>query len=239
MTKDEVRTRLLEIGIIPVLRASSSQEAQFAADALAAGGIPIVEVTTTVSGGIEILRDAAKNLPKVLVGAGNVLGEENVKGALEAGAEFVVTPGLDLRTIEYALREKKFIMTGALTPTEVITAWQAGSDFIKVFPCAQVGGPQYIRALLGPFPDVLLVPTGGVNLRSAAEFITAGAVALGVGAELVQKAALKSHAHDVIRDAARKFLAVVQEARTWAASGDMLPARNPRHARSLHSGTTG
>jgi 2-dehydro-3-deoxyphosphogluconate aldolase / (4S)-4-hydroxy-2-oxoglutarate aldolase len=239
MTKDEVRTRLLETGIIPVLGASSSQEAQFAAEALAAGGIPIVEVTTTVPNGIEILGGVARGLPKVLVGAGNVLGVENVKRAIETGAEFVVTPGLDLKTLEYAVQEKKFIITGALTPTEVITAWRAGSDFIKVFPCAQVGGPQYIRALLGPFPEVPLVPTGGVNLRSAAEFITAGAVALGVGAELVQRAALKSRAHDVIRDGARKFLQVVQEAHSWAASKDVIGARNARAARNLHSGTTG
>jgi len=239
MSKDQVRARILEIGIVPVVGVPSSQEARFVAEALAAGGIPVVEVTTTVPGGIEILREVVKNQPNVLVGAGNVLGVENARRCLEAGAQFLVTPGLNLKTLEYAVHEKKFIMTGALTPTEVITAWQAGSDFVKVFPCAQVGGPQYIRALLGPFPDVPLVPTGGVNLRTAAEFIAAGAVALGVGAELVQKAALKSHAHDVIRDTARRFLEVVQEARTWAASRDLAAGRGTRSARNLHSGTTG
>lgn len=239
MNKDEVRARLLEIGIIPVVQASSSPEAQFAADALAAGGIPIVEVTVTVPDGFGILRDVAKTLPDALVGAGNVLDVESAMRSLEAGAEFLVTPGLDLKTVEYAVQGNKFIMAGALTPTEVITAWQAGSDFVKVFPCAQVGGPQYIRALLGPFPEVPLVPTGGVNLRTAAEFITAGSAALGVGAELVQKAALKSHAHDVIRDAARRFLEVVQEARTWAASRELGAGRSRGPAHDFDSAATG
>ena len=225
MSKHEVRARVLAIGIIPVVQASSSQEAKFAAEALAEGGISIVEVTSTVPGGIGILRDTVETLPHVLVGAGNVLGVENAQRCLDAGAEFLVTPGLDLKTVEYAVRENKFIITGALTPTEVIAAWQAGSDFVKVFPCAQVGGPHYIRALLGPFPDIPLVPTGGVNLRTAAEFITAGAAALGVGNELVQKAAVKSRAHEVIRDTARRFVRVVQEARSWVASGEMTAAR--------------
>lgn len=226
MNKDEVRARILEIGIIPVVRASSTQEAQFAAEALAAGGIHVVEVTTTVPGGMEILREIAKSLPDVLVGAGNVFGVEKGQRALEAGAEFLVTPGIDAKTVDYATRESKLVITGALTPTEVMTAWRAGSDLVKVFPCAQVGGPQYIRALLGPFPDIPLVPTGGVNLRTAAEFITAGAAALGVGAELVQKAALKSHAHEVIRDTARKFMDVVREARSWAESREMVAGRS-------------
>src|SRR5215472_15120784 len=128
MNKNEVRARVLAVGIIPVVRASSSQETKFAAEALAAGGIPIVEVTSTVPGGVDILRDTVETLPHVLVGAGNVLGEENVRRCLDAGAEFVVAPGLDAKTVEYAVRENKFIITGALTPTEVIAAWQAGSD---------------------------------------------------------------------------------------------------------------
>jgi len=225
MNKEVVRARVLEIGIIPVVRASSALEAQFAAEALAAGGIPVVEVTSTVPGGIEILQHLAQTLPDVLVGAGNVLGMESARRCLEAGAEFLVTPGLDAKTVEYAVHESMLIIAGALTPTEVIAAWQAGSDLVKVYPCAQVGGPHYIRALQGPFPDVPLVPTGGVNLRNAAEFIAAGAVAIGVGAELVQKAALKSRAHDVIRDTAHRFVEVVQEARTWAASREVVAAR--------------
>jgi 2-dehydro-3-deoxyphosphogluconate aldolase/(4S)-4-hydroxy-2-oxoglutarate aldolase len=225
MNKDEVRARVLGVGIIPVVRASSSQEAQFAAQALAAGGIPIVEITATVPSGIEIIREAVKALPDVLVGAGNVLGVESGRRCLDAGAEFLVTPGLDAKTVEYAVEKSAFIVTGALTPTEVITAWQAGSDFVKVFPCAQVGGPHYIRALLGPFPDIPLVPTGGVNLHTAAEFITAGSAALGVGNELVQKAALRSRAHEVIRDTASRFREVVREARTWAASKEMVAGR--------------
>jgi len=216
MNKDEVRARISAIGVVPVIRASSLEEAQFAVEAVRAGGIPIVEITMSVPGAIEIIRNLAKSVPDAVVGAGTVLDVEAARRCLDAGAEFLVTPGLDVKTVEFALRENRFMMAGALTPTEVITAWQAGSDFVKVFPCAQVGGPAYIKALLGPFPGIPLVPTGGVNLHNAGEYIAVGSAALGVGAELVLKPALKSRAHDVIRDTARKFFDAVDEARRWA-----------------------
>jgi 2-dehydro-3-deoxyphosphogluconate aldolase/(4S)-4-hydroxy-2-oxoglutarate aldolase len=132
---------------------------------------------------------------------------------LDAGAQFLVSPGLNLQTVEFAVREEKLIMAGALTPTEVITAWEAGADFVKIFPCGQVGGAKYIRALKGPLPQVPLVPTGGVNLNTAAEFIEAGAAALGIGGELVQADALRSNKPEVIVENARKFLAIVTKAR--------------------------
>ena len=219
MNKQKVRDRILEIGIVPVVRASSAREARMAADAVCEGGIPIVEITMTVPGAVDVIRELAKNAGRaVLIGAGTVLNAEAAHRCLDAGAQFLVSPGLNLKTIEFAGREDKLIMAGALTPTEVITAWEAGADFVKVFPCGQVGGAKYIKALKGPFPEVPLVPTGGVNLNTAAEFIEAGAVALGVGGELVQADALRSNKPEIIVENARKFLAIVKQTRERLAS---------------------
>jgi len=214
MDRQKVRDRILEIGIVPVVRASSPGEARIAADAVCQGGIPIVEITMTVPGALEVSRELAKNNSSdVLVGAGTVLNREAARRCLDAGAQFLVSPGLNLQTVEFAVREEKLMMAGALTPTEVITAWEAGADFVKVFPCGQVGGAKYIKALKGPLPQVPLVPTGGVNLNTAAEFIEAGAAALGIGGELVQADALRSNKPEVIVENARKFLAIVTKAR--------------------------
>ena len=200
MDKQKVRDRIIEIGIIPVVRASSPGEACIAADAVCRGGIPIVEITMTVPGALDVIRELVKNCASdVLIGAGTVLNAEAARRCLDAGAQFLVSPGLNIQTIELAVREKMLMMAGALTPTEVITAWEAGSDLVKVFPCGQVGGAKYIKALKGPLPQIPLVPTGGVNLNTAAEFIEAGAVALGVGGELVQADALKSVAGAVAK----------------------------------------
>jgi len=219
MNKQKVRDRILEIGIVPVVRASSAREARMAADAVCEGGIPIVEITMTVPGAVDVIRELAKNAGRaVLIGAGTVLNAEAAHRCLDAGAQFLVSPGLNLKTIEFAGREGKLIIAGALTPTEVITAWEAGADFVKVFPCGQVGGAKYIKALKGPFPEVPLVPTGGVNLNTAAEFIEAGAVALGVGGELVQADALRSNKPEIIVENARKFLAIVKQTRERLAS---------------------
>src|SRR3989475_9508815 len=214
MDKQKVRDRIMEIGIVPVVRASSPRDARIAADAVCEGGIPIVEITMTVPGAIDVIRELTKNAAsEVLVGAGTVLNAEAARRCLDAGAQFLVSPGLNLQTVELAVREGKLIMAGALTPTEVITAWEAGADFVKVFPCGQVGGAKYIKALKGPLPQVPLVPTGGVNLNTAAEFIEAGAAALGIGGELVQADALRSNKPEVIVENARKFLAIVTKAR--------------------------
>jgi 2-dehydro-3-deoxyphosphogluconate aldolase/(4S)-4-hydroxy-2-oxoglutarate aldolase len=219
MNKQKVRDRILEIGIVPVVRASSAREARMAADAVCDGGIPIVEITMTVPGAVDVIRELSKSAGSdVLIGAGTVLSAEAARRCLDAGAQFLVSPGLNLKTVEFAGREDKLIMAGALTPTEVITAWEAGADFVKVFPCGQVGGAKYIKALKGPFPEVPLVPTGGVNLTTAAEFIEAGAAALGIGGELVQADALRSNKPEIIVENARKFLAIVKQTRERLAS---------------------
>ncbi len=219
MDKQKVRDRITEIGIVPVVRASSPRDARIAADAVCEGGIPIVEITMTVPGAIDVIRELTKNAAsEVLVGAGTVLNAEAARRCLDAGAQFLVSPGLNLQTVELAVREGKLMMAGALTPTEIITAWEAGSDFVKVFPCGQVGGAKYIKALKGPLPQVPLVPTGGVNLDTAAEFIQAGAAALGVGGELVQAEALKSNKPEIIAENARRFLAIVKQARAQMTS---------------------
>ncbi len=192
MNAEYVKGRIVEIGIVPVVRASSAKEAMIAVDAICSGGIPVAEITMTVPGAIEIIRELAKTRgSEVLVGAGTVLDAETAAKCLDAGAQFIVSPGLDVKTVEFIKKRGSVIMAGALTPTEVITAWKTGADFIKVFPCGMVGGPKYINALRGPLPQVPLVPTGGVNLNTAVDFILAGCVALGVGGELVQSAALK------------------------------------------------
>jgi len=215
MNKQQVRDRIVEIGIVPVVRASSSAEALLAAEAVCAGGIPIVEITMTVPGAVEVIRQLKKSaLENVLIGAGTVLDAETARRCIDAGAEFLVSPGLNIATVEFAAREGKLMLAGALTPTEVMMAWNAGADFVKIFPCGNVGGAKYIKALKGPFPQIPLVPTGGVNLSTAGEFIEAGAAALGVGGELVQSEALKSGKTEVIAENARRFLSVVQQARS-------------------------
>jgi len=173
MDKQEVRERIMEIGIVPVVRASSPREACIAADAVFEGGIPIVEITMTVPGAVGVIRELVKNCgSNVIVGAGTVLNPEAARRCLDAGAQFLVSPGLNLPTVALAAREGRLMMAGALTPTEVMTAWEAGADFVKIFPCGQVGGAKYIKALRGPLPQVPLVPTGGVNLNTAAEFLS-------------------------------------------------------------------
>jgi len=185
-----------------------------AAEAVAAGGIPIVEITMTVPGALEVIAQLVKSVGKdLLVGAGTVLDVDAARRCLDAGAEFLVSPGLDVEVVKLATSQGKLIMAGALTPTEVITAWKAGADFVKVFPCGIVGGPKYIKALKGPLPQVPMVPTGGVNLQTAAEFIKAGAAALGIGGELVSATALASGSLSEITNAAKQYVEIVREAR--------------------------
>jgi 2-dehydro-3-deoxyphosphogluconate aldolase/(4S)-4-hydroxy-2-oxoglutarate aldolase len=212
--KSQIAARITEIGIIPVVRASSAQLAIRAADAVCAGGITVIELTMTVPGAIDVIAQLVKRLgSEVLIGAGTVLDFQTAQQCIDAGGEFVVSPGFDLETVRTVKAAGKLMMAGALTPTEVITAWKAGSDFVKVFPCGNVGGAKYIKALKAPLPDVPLVPTGGVNLETAADFIRAGAAALGIGGELVLPSALSSGNSGEITEAARKYLAIVREAR--------------------------
>jgi 2-dehydro-3-deoxyphosphogluconate aldolase / (4S)-4-hydroxy-2-oxoglutarate aldolase len=215
LNKHQARTRIEQIGIIPVIRAASEREAHLAAEAVCQGGIPIAEITMTCPGAIEVIAELAKTAGReILIGAGTVLTAADAQRCLDAGARFLVSPGFNRATVDLAVRESILMIAGALTPTEIIEAWTAGSDFVKVFPCGQVGGAKYIKALKGPLPQIPLVPTGGVNLSTAAEFIEAGAAALGVGGELVQPEALKSNQPERIVEAARKFLEIVKIART-------------------------
>ncbi|HLB92542.1 MAG TPA: bifunctional 4-hydroxy-2-oxoglutarate aldolase/2-dehydro-3-deoxy-phosphogluconate aldolase, partial [Terriglobales bacterium] len=211
------RNKIVEIGIVPVVRAASAQQAMQAAAAVCAGGIPIVEITMTVPGATDVIAQLAKTMGNdVIIGAGTVLDAEAAERCIDVGAEFLVSPGFDLATVQFAKQQGILIMAGALTPTEVIAAWKAGSDFVKIFPCGTVGGAKYIKALKAPFPQVAMVPTGGVNLDTAADFIQAGAAALGIGGELVSAAACQSGNLNVITEAARLYVAIVQEARRSA-----------------------
>jgi 2-dehydro-3-deoxyphosphogluconate aldolase/(4S)-4-hydroxy-2-oxoglutarate aldolase len=212
MTNAQVRQRILDIGIIPVVRATSAREAILAVEAVVAGGIPVAELTMTVPGAIDLIAGLVRTMgADVIIGAGTVLDAETARKCIDAGAEFIVSPGFDLETVKLAKRLGKLVMAGALTPTEVITAWKAGCDFVKIFPCGNVGGARYIKALKGPLPQVPMIPTGGVNLETAADFIRSGADALGVGGELVAPAALKSGDCSEITRLARCFLAAIAD----------------------------
>ncbi|HKD78101.1 MAG TPA: bifunctional 4-hydroxy-2-oxoglutarate aldolase/2-dehydro-3-deoxy-phosphogluconate aldolase [Candidatus Angelobacter sp.] len=214
MTSAQVQQRILDVGIIPVVRASSAREAILAVEAVAAGGIPIAELTMTVPGAIDLIADLGRTMAAdVVIGAGTVLDAQTAQRCVNAGAQFIVSPGFDLETVKLAKRLDKLVMAGALTPTEVITAWKAGCDFVKIFPCGNVGGATYIKALKGPLPQVRMIPTGGVNLETAAEFLRAGAEALGVGGELVVPAALKSGNGAEITRIARRFVEAIAEVR--------------------------
>jgi 2-dehydro-3-deoxyphosphogluconate aldolase / (4S)-4-hydroxy-2-oxoglutarate aldolase len=214
MKKKEVRSRIEQVGIVPVIRVSSSEEARFAAEAVAKGGIPIVEITMTVPGALQVIEDLVENMPELLVGAGTVLNKKMARQCADAGAQFLVTPGFDKNTVAVAKKLDLLIMAGALTPTEVMEAWDEGADFVKVFPCGNVGGASYIKALKGPLPQVPLVPTGGVNLETAASYIRAGAAALGVGGELILKNAVQESKAELISDLAAVYLGLVRDARS-------------------------
>ncbi|MBS1841670.1 MAG: bifunctional 4-hydroxy-2-oxoglutarate aldolase/2-dehydro-3-deoxy-phosphogluconate aldolase [Acidobacteria bacterium] len=217
MKKQEVRALIEEVGIVPVIRASSPEEAKFAAESICAGGIPIVEITMTVPGAAEVITELRRTSPNILVGAGTVLDRNGALQCAEAGAQFLVSPGFNPGIAGAARETGLLLMAGALTPSEVMAAWSAGADFIKVFPCGNLGGPRYIRALKGPFPQVPLVPTGGVNLETAADYICAGAAALGVGGELVQKEAVKQRNSELLSGLTKEFVALVKQARNSAA----------------------
>ena len=210
MTKDQVRQQILEVGIVPVIRASSPKKAIAAAEAVLEGGISVVEITMTVPRAKEAIAELSKNR-KLLVGAGTVLNAESARECLDAGAHFLVSPGFDLETVKLAKSKGYLMMAGALTPTEVIAAWNAGSDFVKVFPCSAVGGASYIKALKGPLPQIPMVPTGGVNLKTAADFLAAGSAALGVGGELILSSALESNNTSAITDLAKQYVAIIKE----------------------------
>ena len=213
MKKEQIAHRIQEIGIIPAVRVTSAQDALFAAEAVSRGGIPIVEVTMTVAGALEVISELAGMDPDLIVGAGTVFDVHDARRCLDAGARFLTTPGLDVEIVSYAVQHATIVFPGVLTPTEVMLASRAGSDFVKVFPCSQVGGASYIKALKSPFPNVPLIASGGVNQQTAADFIRAGAVAIGIGQSLIPHEAIRQRQSDRIRELAHRFVDIVKHAR--------------------------
>lgn len=213
MTKEQIRSRIEEIGIIPGIRLSSAQDALFAAEAISSGGIPIVEVTMTVPGAIKVISELARSSSELVVGAGTISDVETASRCLDAGAMFLTAPGLDLKIVEFALKKKTVVFPGAMTPSEIITAWKAGADFVKVFPCSALGGASYIKALKRPFPEIPLIASGGVNQNTATDLIRAGAMALGIGRDLIQPAAIHKRERGWIRELAGRYLEMVAFAR--------------------------
>jgi 2-dehydro-3-deoxyphosphogluconate aldolase/(4S)-4-hydroxy-2-oxoglutarate aldolase len=213
MNRSETCALIREIGIIPAVRVSTAEEAHFAAEAVASGGIPIVEITLTVARAVELIAHLTHYHPKLLVGAGTVLTEELAHRSIDAGAKFITSPGLNLKVVEFAARNEVAALPGALTPTEVITAWEAGSDFVKVFPCADVGGERYIRALKAALPNIPLIAAGGVNQQTAMHYILAGATALGIGTDLIPTEAIEKRQSKRIRELSLRFAGFVKEAR--------------------------
>lgn len=214
MNKAEIVKQIEEVGLVPVVRASSADEAMQVIEAIKAGGVNVLEITMTVPGAVRVIEKVAdKYGSDVLVGAGTVLDPETARACLLAGAQFIVSPALNLDTIALCHRYSAPICPGVLTPTEVITAWSAGVDFVKVFPCGSVGGASYVKNLKGPFPQVKIIPTGGVSLKTAADFINAGASALGVGTDLVNIKAIREGNPEVVTDAAKQYIEIIKEAR--------------------------
>ena len=213
-SRNETLHIIREVGVVPVVRAESKEEALKIVQAILAGGVNILEITMTVPGAIQVMERLADEFgDKVLLGAGTVLDAETGRAAILAGAEFVVSPSTDLSLIQLCRRYSKPVMPGALTPTEVVYAWQSGADIVKIFPCGNVGGPAYIRALRGPLPHIEMIPTGGVDLSTTADFIKAGAVAVCVGSALVDKKAVKAGKLEVLTQNASKFVELVKGAR--------------------------
>ncbi len=214
MNKKELRNRVEEVGLVPVIRTSSAEDARFAVEEVAHGGIPIIEVTMTVPGAIDVIRQIIRDEPDVIIGAGTVLDAQTAHECIDAGARFISAPVLDIPTVELVAKRNNIIMmAGALTPTEILAAWKAGSDFIKIFPCSLIGGDNYIRMLKRPFPHIPLIAGGGVTQQNAAHYLLAGVAALSVGKELIPRESMLLHKPDRIRELTRRFATIVKTAR--------------------------
>src|SRR5579859_5561810 len=213
MKRNETVAIIREVGIIPAIRVSSADDAHFAVEAVAKGGIPIVEITMTVPGALNVIEHLVKHHSKMVVGAGTVLDLETARKCAEAGAHFMTAPGYDCDIVEFGAKNEVVAIPGALTPTEVVTAWRSGADFVKVFPCAQVGGDAYIRALTRSLPQIAVVAAGGVNQQNAEDFILAGAMAIGVGSQLIPVEAIERKQAKRIQELALRFSKFVREAR--------------------------
>lgn len=213
MDKPAVISSIIECGVIPVIRAASREEARSVIEAVAEGGISCIEITMTVPGAVELIAEMSAERSDLLIGAGSVLEPETARECIGAGAKFIVSPATNFDTIEYCGESEVVVMPGALTPTEVVNAWDAGADFVKVFPADSMGGARYLRSLKAPLPHVKLVPTGGVSQSTAADFIKAGAEAVGVGSDLVDLKAVREGRTGEITAAAKNYLAIVAAAR--------------------------
>ncbi len=215
MQKNAILHSIIEIGVVPIVRTSTAESAIKAVEAIYRGGIRAAEITMTVPGALKALEKIADQFgDRIVLGAGTVLDPETARACMLAGAEFFVTPSLKIATIEMVKRYSKVILPGALTPTEILTAWEAGADAVKVFPCGNMGGPKYIKALKGPFPQIEMVPTGGVNLETTADFLRAGACAVAVGSDLVDAKSIQDGNYAIFEQRARQYLDKVCEART-------------------------
>jgi 2-dehydro-3-deoxyphosphogluconate aldolase/(4S)-4-hydroxy-2-oxoglutarate aldolase len=214
-TKGQIAGKIAECGLIPVIRTSAAAQAMEVADALQKGGAPVIEITMTVPGALDVLEELSRSVSEnVILGAGTVLDGETARLAILAGAQFVVAPTLDKKTIEVCHRYGKVVIPGALTPTEILRAWEMGADFVKVFPADALGGPGYIKAVKAPLPQIDLIPTGGVDIRTAPEFIRAGAAAVGAGSSLIDKKILKEGTYDRLVQMTKDFLKAIKEARS-------------------------
>jgi 2-dehydro-3-deoxyphosphogluconate aldolase/(4S)-4-hydroxy-2-oxoglutarate aldolase len=213
MKRQEVSALIKTIGILPSVRVNAQELAFFAAQTVYDAGIPIVEITLTVPGALEVVSELAKRYPDMAIGTGTVLDEESAHKCIDAGARFLTSPGYVPEVVAYARKIDVVVFPGALTPTEVIAAWKAGSDFVKIFPTGQVGGSQYLRALKVPLPQIPLIATGGVNQVNASDFVLAGATAIGVGGEILPKEALHFRQVDRIHELVGRFLTMVRDAR--------------------------
>ncbi len=214
MSKEAVRECIERVGIIPAIRLSSAEDAWFAAEAISDSGIPIVEVTMTIPGAIDMIRQLAQKDSKLIVGAGTVSGVETARRCLDAGAQFLTSPGLDLEVTEFAVEHDVVVFPGVLTPSEIMAAWKAGSDYVKVFPCSLLGGASYIRTLKSPFPDIPLIAAGGVTQQTTTDFIQAGAVAVGIGHDLIYPEAVRRRDRNWILELGRRFVQIVSDARS-------------------------
>lgn len=210
LSKPEVLFHMRKTGLVPVLRADSEETALRLVEAMAAGGVDVVEVTMTVPGALPLLRRLGHEFPAMLLGAGTVLDPETARLCILEGAQFIVSPALNIKTIELCQRYSVAVLPGALTPTEVVNAWQAGADVVKLFPANSMGGASYLRSLRAPLPQVEFVPTGGVSLTTAHEFLSAGALALGVGADLVDVAAIRAGRPERVTEKAAQYLDIVR-----------------------------
>jgi 2-dehydro-3-deoxyphosphogluconate aldolase / (4S)-4-hydroxy-2-oxoglutarate aldolase len=213
MKRKDVRARIEEIGIIPGVRVATAELAIYAAESVYEAGIPIAEITMTVPGAVDVIAQLAAKYPDFIVGAGTILDAETAERCLNAGARFITGPGLVPEVVEFTLKRDVVMIPGALTPSEVIAAWKAGGDFVKIFPCVPLGAHKYIRDLKTPLPQIPLIASGGVNQVTAAKFILAGASALGIRSELLPPEALQTRQGDWIHELARRFMAIVRDAR--------------------------